>query len=113
MLDMRNSHGYVQAGHIYFHPSERKPPIPLTEALADAHPELPIVIVEVPHLVLARFLLRCSSNVDNGEDEVAVDEDGRAIILLFTAATDQHGRSFDPSTHFKMGKQHNGVKIFD
>jgi hypothetical protein len=119
---MRNFDGCVQAGHIYFHPGTRKPPIPpaaALEAFADAHPELPIVtetdrVVEVPHLVLARFLTRGGSNIDTGEvDEVAVDEDGRAIILLFTVAADHRGRCFDPSTHFKMGKQHNGVKIFD
>jgi hypothetical protein len=70
-------------------------------------------VVKVPHLVLACFLTRGGSNIDTGEDEIAVNKGGRAIILLFTVAANYYGRCFDPSTYFKLGKQHNSVKIFN
>lgn len=120
-LNMRKFNNCVQAGHIYFHPGTRKPPIlpaATLKAFVDAHPELPIVIesdrvVEVPHLVLACFLTSGGIGIKPSEDKVAVDERGRAIILLFTAAADNRGYYFDPSTHFKMGKQHNRMRIFN
>jgi hypothetical protein len=68
--------------------------------------------VEVPHLVLARFI-KGAPDINTGDVLVAVNKDGCAIIFLFTVAADNLGRCFDPSTYFKMGKQHNGVKIFD
>lgn len=111
----------VQAGHIYFHPGTRAPPLPPAadvQAFVAAHPELPLVfetdrVVEVPHLVLARFVCKSGGCDMDGDDEVAVDEDGCPLILLYTVAADNSGRCFPPSTHVKNGKQHDGVKIFD
>jgi hypothetical protein len=121
VLDLRSFDDCVQAGHIYFHPGTRKPPIPPAadlKAYVAAHPELPIKIesdrvVEVPQLVLASFLTHGGIDIDTGEDKIAVNEDGRAIILLFTVTADTQGRCFNPSAYRRMGKQHNRAKIFN
>lgn len=108
----------VSVGHVYFHPGTRKPPIPPfadLEAYMAAHPDLPIVIdnerkdgrkCETPHILLARFVV-------NQQGEVGVDQDGHAVISLFTIAADNYSKAFDPATHVKQGTQYEGVDIFD
>jgi hypothetical protein len=43
-------------------------------------------VVKVPQLVLASFLTYGGIDINTSEDKIAVNEDGRAIILLFTVA---------------------------
>jgi hypothetical protein len=68
--------------------------------------------VKVPHLVLARFI-KGAPDINTSDVLVAVNKDSCAIIFLFTVAANNLSRCFNPSTYFKMGKQHNGVKIFN
>jgi hypothetical protein len=70
-------------------------------------------VVKVPHLVLARFLTRGGSNINTGEDKIAVNKGSCAIILLFTVAANYYSCCFNPSTYFKLSKQYNSVKIFN
>ena len=67
--------------------------------------------VEVPYIILARFHATGAIDVNTDQDEIAVDENGQAIILLFAISTKHYGRAFDPSAHVKNGKYR--VKIFD
>lgn len=107
----------VHVGNIFFHPGSRQaiPSFAELQAYMQSHTERPIVIRpaadgqvagEQPHLVLARF-------ITNSNDEVGVDDDGRAIIILFTMAVSAKGKSFDPATHFKEGRQREGVDILN
>lgn len=110
----------ICVGHLYFHPAMRydtalSPVLSSTELqqYMAARPRAPLVVNnashrERPHNVFAE--LSVSIHVDDVGAPL-LDANNIPIIRLFTIAADSMNMAFDPATHFKNGKQYEGVEI--
>lgn len=121
--DMREfSDNTTSVGHLYLHPGTRRPPIPPyaeLQAFAAANPNMPIVVdhdrndgnpCEAPHIVLATLAMNTSVVKTS---PLLLDANNVPTIRLYTVAADHAFRAFDPATHHKNGKQHEGINILD
>lgn len=119
--DMREFNDHTTSvGHLFFHPDTREPPIPPyadLQAFMAARHTTPVVVdhdrrdgnpCERPHIVFAELSVSTSIN-DAGRPLLRAGN--VPTIRLFTIAAGNTGRAFDPTTHFKSGKQYEGVDI--
>jgi len=103
----------IAVGRLYFHPDARNgnaalttPPTPFMAR----NPSAPVVLGEVPHLVLASFII--NQRVD-GAVVVGAHGDNTVVVRLYTFGCDNKRRRFDMASHFKDGEQEEGVEILD